>query len=221
MKITVNHVMAAGVSALRASQFLEPINAACSLYGISSRGNAVAAFLAQLAHETGGLQHLEEDLNYRDPTRVVQLFRTGFDTNKNGKADASEIEVAKGYLLQPERLANRAYASRNGNGPEASGDGWRFRGRGCFQLTGRANYAEAAAGTGRDYLATPDLVGQPSDAVLTAAWFWHRHDLTQKCVRGGIDATTRAINGPGMVGSDDRRKRCLAVLRVMNAEPLS
>lgn len=215
MKIQINHLVAAGVATLRASQFVEPINAACALYGIDTRADVLAAFVAQLSHETGGLARLEEDLYYRDPIRVVELFRTGFDSNRNGKADPAEIAAARDYLQQPERLANRAYANRNGNGPEHSGDGWRFRGRGGFQLTGRANYAEAAAGVGRDYLAHPELVAQPSDAVLTSAWYWHRHGITDKFLAGGFDASTRAINGPGMVGSKDRREKCLAITRAM------
>jgi putative chitinase len=216
MKITIHHLGAAGVTAIRAAQFVEPLNAACALHGIE-KPDAVAAFLAQLCHETGSLANLVEDLFYTNPISVVNLFRTGFDTNRNGKPDQAEIEVARGYLRKPEQLANRAYANRNGNGSEASGDGWRYRGRGGFQLTGRANYAEASAALGRDYLASPDLVAQPSDAMLTSAWFWGRHGLTDKLERVGFDSTTRAINGAGMVGAADRQKKWQAILQAMKA----
>ncbi|RZL07165.1 MAG: glycoside hydrolase family 19 protein [Rubrivivax sp.] len=217
MKITIHHLGAAGVTALRAAQFVEPLNAACALHGID-QPDVAAAFLAQLCHETGALANLTEDLFYTNPISVINLFRTGFDTNRNGRPDQAEIEVARGYLRKPERLANRAYANRNGNGSEASGDGWRYRGRGGFQLTGRANYAEAAAALDRDYLASPDLVAQPSDAMLTSAWFWSRHGLTDKLLQVGFDSTTRAINGAGMVGADDRKKKWQAILQAMKAD---
>ncbi len=213
MKITIHHLGAGGVTAVRASQFVEPLNAACALFNISERLD-VASFLAQICHETGGLMRLVEDLFYTNPVSVVQLFRTGFDANKNGKAEPEEIEVARAYLRQPARLANRAYANRNGNGNEASGDGWRYRGRGCIQLTGRGNYAEAGAGLGRDLVGNPDQVAEPSGAVLTSAWFWHRHGLSQKALAGDFDGVTRAVNGPGMVGADDRRRKLQAILGV-------
>lgn len=219
MIINISHLGAAGVPALRAAQFIEPLNAACALFDITQPVN-VAAFLAQICHETGNLANLVENLTYTDPIRIVRLFRTGFDANRNGLADPPEIEFAKGFLRQPERLANRAYAGRNGNGAESSGDGWRYRGRGGFQLTGRANYAEAAAALQRDYVAKPDLVAEPSDAMLTSAWFWHRHGLNEKMKPGGpgFDSTTRTINGPAMVGAEDRRLKCVAIMKRMGVE---
>jgi len=113
----------------------------------------------------------------------------------------------------PQALANRVYANRLGNGDESSGDGWKYRGRGLFQLTGRAEYMAAGDALGQDYKAQPDLVAQPEDAAMTAGWYWASANLNDLADSAQIDAITRRINGPGMAAADDRRSAYDEALR--------
>jgi putative chitinase len=106
---------------------------------------------------------------------------------------------------KPQALANAAYAGHLGNGDEASGDGWRFRGRGIFQLTGRANYAAAGAALRADLVANPDLLIQPRYAVDSALWFWKIRGCSDDAMRDDVEAVTRKINGSGMAGLEERR----------------
>ncbi|MEI7443254.1 MAG: glycoside hydrolase family 19 protein [Burkholderiales bacterium] len=193
-----------GVAPTQARAFAEPIGAACREFGISGP-RQVAAFVAQAMHESQGFASLEESLWYRDAARIAVVFRNAF-------IDAAE---ALPYVRQPERLANRAYANRLGNGPEASGDGWRYRGRGLFQITGRANYARAAATLGRPYLEQPELVAQPADAARTAGWYWSSRALSPIAERGDFDGVTRAINGPAMLGRAERASLYARALRAL------
>ncbi|MCO2453868.1 glycoside hydrolase family 19 protein, partial [Pseudomonas aeruginosa] len=103
----------------------------------------------------------------------------------------------------PRAIANNAYASRNGNGDEASGDGWRYRGRGLLQITGRANYRAAGAGLGQPLEQEPELLEQPEFAALSAAWWWASHGLNDLADRGEFAAITRRING-GTNGQAER-----------------
>lgn len=159
-----------------------------------------AMFLAQWAHETSGFTRFVENLNY-SAEGLVATWPGRFRT----------LEHAAAYHRQPERIANVVYASRMGNGPEASGDGWRFRGRGACMLTGRANYREAAIAIGWPLEGTPDDAATPVTAALVAAWFWNSRGLNQYADRDDFDTVTRRING-GMIGSEDR-KRWLARMR--------
>ena len=212
--ITLPLLIACGVRPTQARQFAEPLAEACARFEIFSR-EQIAAFLAQCMHESSAFVHLEEDLYYTNPVRVCELFRSGFDLNRDRRIDASEIEFAKAYTRNPKALANRAYANRNGNGDEASGDGWRFRGRGGFQLTGRANYSAASASLGVDLVAAPELVAQPTGASLTSAWYWASTGCNDMMLGGGdFDTTTLRINGRGMVGAKERRDLFESILRV-------
>jgi putative chitinase len=176
-------------------------------------GGRQAAFLAQLLHESGNLRVLSENLNY-SATRLPQVWPTRFPNE----------QAAQPYANSPERLANRVYASRMGNGDEASGDGWRYRGRGLIQLTGRSNYAACAGALDLDLIAQPDLLLQPGPAARSAAWFWQSRGLNA-IADGAAGASansafvriTRAING-GTVGLTERLSlwdRCREVLAVL------
>lgn len=145
--------------------------------------------------ESQGFTLLEENLYYTTPSRINAFFR----------AVDSDAEASL-YVRNPKRLANKVYANRNGNGDEASGDGWAFRGRGLFQLTGRANYKSASEGVGMGavYLHKPNLVSDPSDACLTAAWYWQSKGCNQLIDAGDFDRTTRMINGPAMLHKHER-----------------
>lgn len=193
--ISVATLIAAGVAPTQARQFAEPLAAACARFDIVTAPR-VAGFVAQCRVESAEFTRLEEDLRYRSPERLDSIFRSVV-----GLEDASRLVKAG-----PQAIANRVYAGRLGNGDEASGDGWRYRGRGLKQLTGRANYADAAEALGRPYLDQPDLVARPDDACLTAAWFWHANKCNILADSAQWDAITRVVNGPGMLQADLRRQ---------------
>ena len=168
------------------------LNEAMARFDIGSSGR-MAAFLAQIAHESGQLTRLSENLNY-SAQRLMQVWPKRFPT----------MEKARQYERNPERLANNVYARRLGNGDEASGDGWRFRGRGLIQLTGLDNYRAAAQGIGLPLEDEPDLLLQPGPAALSAAWFWKSHGLNELAdANADFSTITRRING-GTVGLDER-----------------
>jgi putative chitinase len=202
--ITVQQLVDCGIDRDVAGQFELPLDAAMAAFGINTPKRA-AAFLAQAAHESVGFTRLQENLSYSTPERLMEVFKGRF----SGPADAAQ------YLRQPEKLANRVYANRLGNGDTSSGDGWRFRGRGLFQLTGRANYMAAGDGLGTDYKANPDLVAEPPDAAFTAAWYWAVGNLNAMADVGQIDVITRRINGPAMLGADERRALYQRFLQVL------
>jgi putative chitinase len=159
-----------------------------------------SAFLAQVLVESGELRRLEEGLSY-STQRLRQVWPQRFPTD----------EIAFRYSRNPTALANNVYAHRMGNGDEASGDGWRYRGRGLIQLTGRDNYAAFSKGMGIDALGDPDQLLKPDGAALSAAWFWHSHGLNELADKTeGADAEanfvliTKRING-GTVGLEERK----------------
>lgn len=194
--ITLGRLVAAGVPPTQARWFVEPLAAACARFDIVTPAR-LAGFIGQCRVESADFTRLEEDLRYRKPERLLQVF----PSRVRGLDDASRL-VAAGAKA----IANRVYAGKIGNGDEASGDGFRFRGRGLKQLTGRANYVDAAGALARPYVGQPDLVAQPEDACLTAAWFWHTAKCNILADSAQWDAITRAVNGPGMLQKDLRRQ---------------
>lgn len=192
--VSTQLLQALGAKPAAAMAFAGPLSAALALHGIDTTA-LVAAFLAQAAHESALFSKTEEDMRWRDPVRLDATFSA-----VKGVEDARAL-IARG----PQAIACRVYAHRNGNGDEASGDGWRFRGRGLFQLTGLGNYAAAAAAMHRPYVEQPELVTQPSDACLSAVWFWQDRGLSGPAKRGQIDVITLRINGEAMEGAAERR----------------
>lgn len=201
---TLSELIACGIAPTQARAFEEPLTAAFKSFDINTLSRK-AAFIAQASHESRGFARLEEDLWYTSPQRIRELW----------PARVSTFAEAADLLRRPQALANRVYSNRLGNGDEASGDGWFYRGRGLFQLTGRANYVAAGEGLGVDYKVEPGLVAQPADAAFTAAWYWAVRGLNALADNGDIDAITRRINGPGMVGADERRTAFDKALRVL------
>lgn len=197
---------AVGVADAVAHAWIDPLTAVCALRAID-RPRRIAAFLAQLAHETAGLTKLEEDLRYRDPARLDALFSA-----VRGLADAETL-IRRG----PVAIANRVYGARNGNGSEDSGDGWRYRGRGGLHLTGRANYQDAGADLCLPLEQQPDLVLRPDVAAQTAGWFWIRRGCNEMADKGDIAATTQAVNGAGMAGAEHRAKLYRQALSALSA----
>ncbi|MFZ9959377.1 MAG: glycoside hydrolase family 19 protein [Candidatus Limnocylindrus sp.] len=193
--ITAAALMQAGIAAREAVAFEAPLSAACQRFDINTPAR-IAGFIAQCRVESASFTRLEENLRYRTPKVLDANFRA-----VRGLDDAALL-----IQLGPQAIANRVYADRLGNGNEASGDGWRFRGRGLKQLTGRDNYSEASQALARPYLKNPDLVAQPEDACLTAAWFWHTNKCNHLADAGQWDAITRIVNGPAMLQADERRR---------------
>lgn len=194
--LTLSALISAGVPPTQARLFLAPLSAACARFDINTPAR-LGGFVAQCRVESADFTRLEESLAYRTPERLRQVFPTRVPS----LADAARM-VAGG----PQAIANRVYAGKIGNGDEASGDGWRFRGRGLKQLTGRANYSDAAAALARPYVQQPDLVASPEDACLTAAWFWHTVKGNALADSAQWAAITRAVNGPGMLQADLRQQ---------------
>ena len=157
----------------------------------------LAHFLAQCGHESGGFRVTQENLNY-SAKGLMGIFKKYFPTQ----------QLAESYQRQPQKIANKVYASRMSNGSEASGDGFRFRGRGYIQLTGRANYTAFGKAINEDIVNNPDVVSGKY-ALLSAAWFWSTNGLNRLADGGSTDAVvtsiTKRVNG-GTIGLADRIK---------------
>lgn len=166
----------------------------------------IAAFVAQCAHESGGFTALKENLNYKAAT-LRKIWPRYFPTEAVANDYASRI----GKQMH---IANRAYANRMGNGDEASGDGWRFCGRGLIQLTGRNNYQSFADSLEMDIDDVPEYLATFEGAAQSACWFWETNKLNQWADAGNIKELTRRING-GELGLADRIKHYEHALHVM------
>ena len=165
-------------------------------------------FLAQCGHESGGFKAVSENLNY-SAEGLLGTFKSDFDTNHNRVLEANERLKANTLSRKPEAIANFVYANQNGNGNEASGDGWKYRGRGFVQLTGRSNYEGFAKFIGEDCVANPDLVSTKYP-LSSAAFFFNKNKLWSICDLGSTDdvvaKVTKKVNG-GTIGLDDRIKK--------------
>lgn len=192
--VDVPRLIASGVHPTQARVFAAPLSRACEQFEIITR-ERIAAFIAQLMHESQAFSRLEESLWYTTPERIRQVF----------SVTVPSIEVARTLTRKPQMLANRVYANKNGNGPESSGDGWKYRGRGLIMTTGRANYANAQRLTGQPLVDRPDLLLAPNNAAMAAAGYWGAANCNRLADAYEIDRITRAINGAGMEGAARRR----------------
>jgi len=165
----------------------------------------VAAFLAQTAHESGGYRAIKENLNYKAES-LVKVWPRYFP----------DMATAKAYEKQPERIANRAYANRMGNGPEESGDGWKFCGRGLIQLTGKDNYTRYAQSLEISLDEASEHLTTFEGCVQSAAWFWEANNLNQWADAGDMLTLTKRING-GTLGLEDRKKHYAHACHVLEA----
>lgn len=163
----------------------------------------VAHFIAQCAHESGSFNFIEENLNYRAAS-LMATFKKYFPTQ----------ELAQQYERKPQMIANRVYANRMGNGDEASGDGWRYRGRGLIQLTGRDNYTFFAGSLGIPIEEAADYMATFEGAAQSACFFWEQNKLNRFADANDVKGLTRAING-GFIGLEDRIKHTNHALHVM------
>jgi putative chitinase len=163
----------------------------------------VAAFIAQCAHESGGFKFLRENLNYKAES-LVKVFPKYF----------KDMATAQAYAKQPQKIANRVYANRMGNGDEASGDGWRYCGRGLIQLTGKENYSWFAASIETPVEQVSEYLETFEGAAQSACWFWETNNLNQWADKGDILTLTKRING-GTIGLEDRIKHYNHALHVL------
>jgi putative chitinase len=191
--ITVDLIMrSTGATRANAERFLPHIVATCQRYEINTP-RRVAGFLSQIGHESGGLNSLSENLNYS----VDALLRM-FGRHRISDADARAFGRTATQRANQEQLANILYGGAWGArnlGNTQPGDGWRYRGRGLKQLTGRSNYQRCGQGIGMDLIGNPDLLMQPEAATLSAGWFWSANNCNDIADRGDIPALTKRING--------------------------
>jgi len=188
-------------SADMAEKWCIPLNFTCDKFDINTP-ERVAGFLAQIGHESGGFCFTSENLNYRAEA-LTRVWPSRFPPG-----------VAESYAMQPEKIANRAYADRMGNGNEASGDGWKYRGRGLIQLTGADNYAAFSLDADNEALSDPDSVAEPELAALSAGWFWSKNGLNALADEKNIVGMTKRING-STNGLDDRQMRYSRLISVL------
>jgi putative chitinase len=184
------------------AEWADALNETFSRFNLTSN-NQKAMFIGQCSHECGNFRILEENLNYRAAT-LMKSWPKRFPTQ----------EIANAYEKNPKKIANNVYSRRMGNRDESSGDGYRFRGRGCIQLTGHANYFHAGKALGVDFVLNPDLVATPKFAALTAGWFWSTHNCNPPADALDYTKVTKIING-GTIGLDDRIKHVQQALAVL------
>jgi len=185
-------------------EWVDALNETFGRFNISTKRQQ-AAFIGQCGHECGNFKVLQENLNYRAAT-LMKLWPKRFPT----------LEVANQYAGNQKAIANKVYCDRMGNRDEATGDGYRFRGRGLFQLTGHSNYFHAGKALGEDFVMNPDLVATPMFAALTAGFFWNTHKLNQYADARDYVTMTKKING-GTIGLADRQKHIAHALEVLIA----
>lgn len=190
-------------------QWVDALNETFQRFGILTPRQQ-AAFIGQCGHECANFKVLEENLNYRAAT-LLKLFPLTAKRKWGFTPD-----TAAQYERQPSKIANRIYGNRMGNRDEASGDGYRFRGRGCVQLTGSDMYFHAGKALGVDFWVNPDLVSTPQYAALTAGWFWSTHNCNNLAESADWLGLTKKING-GTIGYDDRVKHTEEALAVLSA----
>jgi putative chitinase len=209
---------AVGCNAAVAAIWLEALNTAFRVFGIATPKRA-AAFLAQVGHESGGLSTVVENLNY-SAQGLANTWPTRYAVNLKARPLVPN-QLARALERKPQAIANNAYAGRMGNGPESSGDGWRYRGRGPIQNTGKANYAgmrdtlraKGIAGV-PDFEAQPELLELPKWGALAAGAYWETRNLNRLADAGQFDTITERINN-GQTGAADRRARYSRALKVL------
>lgn len=179
--------------------FVSALNTAMNHYQIVGL-KRVAAFIAQIGHESGQLTRQVENLNYS----AEALQRTW--------PSRFSAELAADVARKPEQIANIAYGNRMGN--TAPGDGWKYRGRGLIQITGKNNYHACGEALGLDLIAKPELLEKPQHACMSAAWFWATNGLNTLVDAGKFDAITQRING-GQTGAADRQAMYARALKVL------
>jgi putative chitinase len=184
------------------ADWVDPLNQAFEKFEINTPVRQ-AAFIGQCQHESGNFKTLQENLNY-SAEALCRVWPSRFKS----------LEEAQPYHRNPDKIANKVYANRMGNGDEASGDGSLYKGRGLIQLTGAENYRNCGEAIGEDLLSSPDYLLSPRYAALSAAWFWHKNKLNTLADVKDWTTLTKRING-GTIGLDDRIKHIEHALSVL------
>jgi len=173
------------------TKWYQPLMDTFIKYNISTTQRQ-ASFLGQCMHESNNFKTLEENLHYKAES-LMKVWPSRFTT----------LEYAIQYANNPEKIANKVYAGRMGNGDEESGDGWKYHGRGLIQLTGKENYERCGSGLGVDLVGNPNWLLDPKYASLSAGWFWNKAGLNDLADAQEYGQMTKRING-GTLGLDDR-----------------
>lgn len=209
---------AVGCSAATAQLWAKPLSDACALYAITTP-KRLAAFVAQVGHESASLKKLVENLNY-GAQGLADTWPSRYAVNPNARPRVPN-QLARALERKPQAIANNAYANRMGNGPESSGDGWKHRGRGPIQNTGKANHAGMrdtlrAKGVKAvpDFEASPELLEVPQWGALAAAAYWDANNLNKLADAGRFDEISQRINN-GQTGAADRRARYARALPIL------
>ena len=216
MNVELKHLQAVKVK--EPEKWLPFIRETCDKYQINTI-NRIASFLAQTAHESGGYTMLQENLNYSDATMAAvwpNRFAVIDPATKKPKKDEKGKNIpnafAKALHRKPEAIANTVYSNRMGNGTIESGEGWKHRGMGLKQLTGKDNHKRCGDALGVDFVSNPELLLEPKWAALSAGWFWSANKLDVFADNDDLEGQTKKVNG-GLIGIDDRKKRykdCIA-----------
>ncbi len=204
---TIEHLQAAKIK--HPEKWIDAVVATCQEFEINTP-QRIAGFLSQTSHESGGYTMLTENLNYKAATLAAcwpnRFAVLGLDKKpkKDEKGKNIPTAVANTIAGKPELIANMVYSSRMGNGPAESGEGWKYRGRGLKQLTGKYNYEKCGAALGIDLVGNPDLLLEPMAAARSAGWFWKSNNLSAFADVGDIKGMTKKING-GLIGYEQRQ----------------
>jgi putative chitinase len=198
MRVTLEQLRAlAPRSPAKFAEWVEPLNAALAEFGITTE-QRIEMFLAQTLHETLGYSALSENLNYS----AAGLANTWERFSTTGKRGGPPNALAKALERRPQAIASNVYANRLGNGSEAGGEGWLYRGRGLLHTTGKANYEATQKGTGIPCLSNPDALLEPLNAARAAGWFWKAHGLNEIADAGNFKGTTKVVNGADIGGAE-------------------
>ena len=205
MRITVQEILTIAPQANRgrAGEFVEVFNVFAEKFGVNTKLRA-AHFIAQVLHESAYLTRVTENLNY-SADGLLKVFPKYFTRSNVGL-----------YARNPQKIGNRVYANRMGNGSEGSGDGYRYRGRGLIQLTGRSNYQayQKSGYCNGDLMGHPEWLGQSPGHTKSALWYWWKRGLNTLADSDDVVAVTRRING-GLNGLDERKKLLVKVKTVL------
>lgn len=188
-------------------QVVDVLNKVLPEYGITTK-NQVACFIGQCGHESGEFNILKENLNYSAES-LCKVWPKRFPS----------VSVAQPYNRNPEKIANKVYCDRMGNGNEASGDGWKYRGKGCIQLTGKDNYSKFAKAIGKTLDEAVAYCETLEGAIASGCYFWQSNNLNRFCDKLDHLGLTKAING-GNHGYDDRVNKSKKALAVLDFEVL-
>lgn len=211
-------LVAAGVK--DPDKWLNAVIETCAEFAINTP-QRVASFLAQTSHESGGYTMLSENLNYKAATLAAcwpNRFAVLGDNKKPKKDEKGKnipTAVANSIAGKPELIANMVYSGRMGNGPAESGEGWKYRGRGLKQLTGKDNYARCGRDLNIDIVNNPDLLLEPIFAARSAGWFWKSNNLASFADSGDLEGMTKKING-GLIGYAERKAKYDKIMAVLS-----